>query len=55
MRVGPVGWEYNTKVPKNLYNKGFEYLTPHFKNVVKEFEEEYGNKVIGFYGGQIQR
>ena len=33
-------------IPKDLYDKGFEYLTPHFKNVVKEFEEKYGNKVI---------
>ena len=28
------------------YDRGFEYLTPHFKNVVKEFEEKYGNKVV---------
>ena len=33
-------------IPKDLYDKGMEYLTPHFKNVVKEFEEKYGNKVI---------
>ena len=33
-------------IPKDLYDKGVEYLTPHFKNVVKEFEEKYGNKVI---------
>lgn len=33
-------------IPKDLYAKGLEYLTPHFKNVVKEFEEKYGRKVI---------
>ena len=33
-------------IPKDLYDKGLEYLTPHFKNVVKEFEEKYGNKVV---------
>ena len=33
-------------IPKDIYDKGFEYLTPHFKNVIKEFEEKYGNKVI---------
>lgn len=33
-------------IPKELYDKGFEYLTLHFKDVVKEFEEKYGNKVI---------
>lgn len=33
-------------IPKELYDKGLEYLTPHFKNVVREFEEKYGNKVI---------
>lgn len=63
MRVGPVGWAYDTKeevlaaakcsiaeaffgIPKEIYDKGLEYLTPHFKNVVREFEEKYGNKVI---------
>ena len=33
-------------IPKELYEKGFAYLTLHFKDVVKEFEEKYGNKVI---------
>ena len=33
-------------IPKDLYDKGLEYLTPHFKNVVKEFEEKYGDKVV---------
>ena len=33
-------------IPKDLYYRGLEYLTPHFKNVVKEFEEKYGNKLI---------
>ena len=33
-------------IPKELYDKGLEYLTPHFKDVVKEFEEKYGNNVI---------
>lgn len=33
-------------IPKDLYDKGLEYLTPHFKNVVKEFEEKYGSKVV---------
>ena len=33
-------------IPKEIYDKGLEYLTPHFKNVVREFEEKYGNKVI---------
>ncbi len=31
-------------IPKNLYDKGLEYLPPHFKDVVREFEEKYGNK-----------
>ena len=33
-------------IPKNLYASGLEFLTPHFKNVVKEFEEKFGNKLI---------
>ena len=33
-------------IPKDLYAKGLEFLTPHFKSVVKEFEEIYGRKVI---------
>ena len=33
-------------IPKGIYDKGLEFLTPHFKNVVKEFEGKYGNKVI---------
>ena len=33
-------------IPKEIYDKGLEYLTPHFKNVVREFEGKYGNKVI---------
>ena len=33
-------------IPKDLYDKGLEYLTPHFKNVVREFEEKFGNKLI---------
>lgn len=33
-------------IPKDLYAKGLEFLTPHFRNVVKEFEEKYGRKVI---------
>lgn len=33
-------------IPKDLYDKAFDYLTPHFKNVVRVFEEKFGNKVI---------
>lgn len=33
-------------IPKELYDKGLEYLTPHFINVVKEFEDMFGNKLI---------
>ena len=33
-------------IPKEIYDKGLEFLTPHFKNVVREFEGKYGNKVI---------
>jgi len=29
-------------VPEDLYNEAFNRLTPHFKNVVTEFEEKYG-------------
>lgn len=33
-------------IPKEIYDKGMEYLNPHFKNVVQEFEAKYGNKII---------
>ena len=33
-------------IPKGLYDEGLEYLTPHFKNVVREFEGKFGNKLI---------
>lgn len=33
-------------IPKDIYNKALEYLTPHFKNVVSEFDEKYGNKIV---------
>ena len=33
-------------IPKDLYASGQEFLTPHFKNVVKEFEDKFGNKLI---------
>ena len=33
-------------IPEDLYAKGSEYLTPHFKNVVKEFEDKFGSKVL---------
>lgn len=33
-------------IPQHIYNKAMNYLTPELRNVVKEFEEKYGNKVI---------
>lgn len=33
-------------IPEDLYDKGMEYLNQHFKNVVKTFEDKYGNNVI---------
>lgn len=33
-------------VPEDIYNEAYNRLTPHFKNVVKEFEEKYGIRVI---------
>lgn len=33
-------------VPIEIYEKGQSYLTPHFKDVVKEFEDKYGRKVV---------
>ena len=31
-------------IPENIRNEALGYLTPYFKNVVKEFEEKYGYK-----------
>lgn len=33
-------------IPQDIYNKGFDYLTPELQKIVKEFEDKYGNKVI---------
>lgn len=33
-------------LPKDIYDRGLEYLNPHFKSVVKEFEDKFGNKII---------
>ena len=32
-------------IPQEIYDKALEYLTPHFRNVVKEFEEKFGSKI----------
>lgn len=29
-----------------MYKEAFNRLTPHFKNVVTEFEEKFGNKIL---------
>lgn len=33
-------------VPEELYVEAFNRLTPHFKNVVTEFEEKFGNNIL---------
>ena len=33
-------------IPRDIYNKAFDYLTPELQKVVKEFKEKYGKKVI---------
>lgn len=33
-------------IPEDIYEKGLSYLTPHFKNVVKEFEDRYERKIV---------
>lgn len=33
-------------VPEDIYNEAYSRLTTHFKNVVKEFEDKYGRKII---------
>ena len=33
-------------VPEEMYKEAFNRLTPHFKNVVTEFEEKFGNKIL---------
>lgn len=33
-------------VPEELYVEAFNRLTPHFKNVVTEFEEKFGNNFL---------
>lgn len=32
-------------IPQVLYDKALRYLTPHFIDVIKGFEERYGNKI----------
>ena len=33
-------------VPEDIYNEAYSRLSPHFKNVVKEFEDKYGRKIV---------
>lgn len=33
-------------IPEALFEQGLDYLPQHFKDVVKEFEDKFGNKVI---------
>lgn len=33
-------------VPEDIYNEAYSRLTTHFKNVVKEFEDKCGRKII---------
>lgn len=33
-------------IPKDIYAKGMSYLDQDFRNLVKRFEEKYGNKVV---------
>ena len=43
--TGSIGEAY-FGIPKDIYDRGVEYLNPHFKNAVKEFEDKFGNKII---------
>ena len=33
-------------IPQVMYDKALRYLTPHFRAVIKGFEEKYGDKNI---------
>ena len=33
-------------VPEDIYNEAYSRLSPHFKNVIKEFEDKYGRKIV---------
>lgn len=33
-------------VPDELYTAAFSRLTPHFKNVITEFEEKFGSHIL---------
>ena len=32
-------------IPQVMYDIALRYLTPHFRDVIKGFEEKYGNKI----------
>ena len=32
-------------IPQVMYDKALRYLTPHFRDVIKGFEEKYRNKI----------
>ena len=37
---------HSAKRVEEMYKEAFNRLTPHFKNVVTEFEEKFGNKIL---------